>query len=59
MRIVVKLGGSLLTDVELLHRMVSQIVDLQDRGHELVVAHGGGKQIKQVLEKLAIPSHFH
>lgn len=58
-RIVVKLGGSLLTDVELLHRMVSQIVDLQDRGHELVVTHGGGKQIKQFLEKLSIPSHFH
>jgi acetylglutamate kinase len=58
-RIVVKLGGSLLTDVELLHRMVSQIVDLQDCGHETVVAHGGGKQIKQFLEKLSIPSHFH
>ena len=58
-RIVVKLGGSLLTDIELLRRMVSQIVDLQDRGHEMVVAHGGGKQIKQLLEKLSIPSHFH
>ena len=59
MRIVVKLGGSLLTDKELLHKIVSQLVDLQDHHHEIVVVHGGGKQIKQFLEKLSIPSRFH
>ena len=59
MRIVVKLGGSLLTDTGLLHRMISQLVVLQDHHHEVVVVHGGGKQIKQLLEKLSIPSRFH
>jgi acetylglutamate kinase len=59
MRIVVKLGGSLLTEAELLHRIVAQLVRVQDQHHEVIVVHGGGKQIKQYLERLNIPSHFH
>ncbi|MFN8008541.1 MAG: acetylglutamate kinase [Terriglobia bacterium] len=59
MRVVVKLGGSLLTESDLLHRMVSQLVELHDHGHKVIVVHGGGKQIKQVLEKLSLPSQFH
>ncbi len=59
LRIVVKLGGSLLTDWDLLHKMVAQLAAVQDHGHEVIVVHGGSKQIKEYLEKLRIPSHFH
>jgi len=59
LRIVVKLGGSLLTDLDLLHRMVAQLGAVQDQGHEVITVHGGGKQIKETLERLAIPSRFH
>lgn len=59
MRIVVKLGGSLLTDLELLHRMIAQLGGVQDQGHEVITVHGGGKQIKEMLERMAIPSRFH
>ncbi|MCI0422788.1 MAG: acetylglutamate kinase [Acidobacteria bacterium] len=59
MRVVVKLGGSLLTDLELLHRMVAQLAAVQDAGHEVIAVHGGGMQIKETLERLAIPSRFH
>jgi acetylglutamate kinase len=58
-RIVVKLGGSLLTEQELLHRMVAQLIAVQGQGHDVIVVHGGGKQIKETLERLAIPSRFH
>lgn len=59
MRVVVKLGGSLLTEPDLLHRMVAQLAGVQDDGHEVIVAHGGGKQIRETLERLQIPSRFH
>ncbi len=59
MRVVVKLGGSLLTDLDLLHRMVAQLSAIQGASHQVIVVHGGGKQIKETLEKLAIPSRFH
>ncbi|MEW5979077.1 MAG: acetylglutamate kinase [Acidobacteriota bacterium] len=59
MRILVKLGGSLLTEAEALHRIIRQLIELQDHHHEVIVVHGGGKQIKQTLEQLEIPSSFH
>src|SRR6267143_91172 len=59
LRIVVKLGGSLLTELELLHRIIAQLAEVQDRKHDVIVVHGGGKQIGQYLEQLNIPSHFH
>ena len=59
MRVTVKLGGSLLTDQELLHRMVAQLTAIHRHDHEIIVVHGGGKQIKETLERLGIPSHFH
>jgi acetylglutamate kinase len=59
LRIVVKLGGSLLTEIELLHKMVAQLVEVQEQNHEVIIVHGGGKQIKQYLEQFDIPSRFH
>lgn len=59
MRIVAKLGGALLTNAELLHEIVSQLISVKQHGHELILVHGGGRQIKQYLELLKIPSQFH
>jgi acetylglutamate kinase len=59
LRIVIKLGGSLLTEARLLEQIVRQLLRIQAEGHELILVHGGGKQIKQYLEKLRIPSRFH
>jgi acetylglutamate kinase len=59
LRVVVKLGGSLLTDLDLLHRIVAQLSAIQDSSHQVIAVHGGGKQIKETLERLAIPSRFH
>jgi acetylglutamate kinase len=58
-RIVVKLGGSLLTDKDLLEGIIGQISALRTEGNEVILVHGGGKQIKHYLEQLRIPSRFH
>jgi acetylglutamate kinase len=59
LRIVAKLGGALLTDEELLRQIVSQLIAVRRQGHELIIVHGGGKQIKKCLEQMQIPSRFH
>jgi acetylglutamate kinase len=59
LRTVVKLGGSLLTEVELLPRIIAQLALVREQHFEIIVVHGGGKQIKDYLERLRIPSQFH
>ncbi len=59
MRVVIKLGGSLLTDKHLLRDLVRQTAEIQGSGHEMILVHGGGKHIKQYLDQLGVPSRFH
>ena len=57
-RIVVKLGGSALTNTSMRSDLVRQIAQLS-RDSELIVVHGGGAQIASMLSRLQIPSKFH
>ena len=59
MRVVVKLGGSVLSETVLRLKLVFQISELLRAGHELVLVHGGGKQIAELLARLGIESRFH
>lgn len=59
MRAVVKLGGSVLSETGLRLRLVYQLSELRHDGHELVLVHGGGKQIAALLDRLGIESRFH
>lgn len=58
-RTVIKLGGSILIDAALRARLVAQIAELHRAGSELILVHGGGKQIAALLTKLGVESHFH
>ena len=58
-RAVIKLGGSVLSDTGLRASLVAQIAVLRGRGVELVLVHGGGKQIASMLARLHIESRFH
>ncbi|MCI0665130.1 MAG: acetylglutamate kinase, partial [Acidobacteria bacterium] len=58
-RTVIKLGGSVLSDVALRQNLIAQIRELNHSGNELVLVHGGGKQIASLLEQLNIQSRFH
>jgi acetylglutamate kinase len=57
--IVVKLGGSTLTDSSVRSDLLRQLAQLSRSGVELVVVHGGGAQIASMLGRLQIQSKFH
>lgn len=58
-RAVIKLGGSILVDIELRQKLIAQIAELKSDGIELILVHGGGKQIAAMLDQLRIESRFH
>ena len=58
-RTVVKLGGSILIDAALRQKQIAQIGALKEAGQELILVHGGGKQIAGLLDRLGVESRFH
>ncbi len=59
MKSVIKLGGSVLIDHTLRLKLVFQISELRRSGKQVVLVHGGGKQIAEMLTRLNIESKFH
>lgn len=57
--VVIKLGGSVLVDATLRRQLLQQLVEVRDANREIVLVHGGGKQIANLLEQLKIESRFH
>jgi acetylglutamate kinase len=57
-KILVKLGGTLLDSPESRNRLATQIAATQGRGIEMVVVHGGGKQMTRYLAERGIESRF-
>ena len=58
MRILVKIGGTLLDAPETRQAIAEQIALAMGAGHECVVVHGGGKQMTRFLEERGVPSRF-
>ncbi|HKX32894.1 MAG TPA: acetylglutamate kinase [Blastocatellia bacterium] len=58
-RVVLKLGGSVLVDSSLREQLVAQIGQLRREDYDLILVHGGGKQIASLLDRLRIESHFY
>ncbi|MDX6262542.1 MAG: acetylglutamate kinase, partial [Kribbellaceae bacterium] len=56
--IVVKYGGNAMVDDELKQAFASDIVFLRHCGVRVVVVHGGGPQISEMLQRLGIDSEF-
>lgn len=57
MKLVIKLGGTLLEDTSVRTSLAHQLADVS-RQNELVVVHGGGKQVTQYLEERGIATRF-
>ena len=57
MKIVMKLGGTLLDSAESRHRIAHELAEVH-RTHSLVVVHGGGKQMTRFLEERGVKSQF-
>ena len=58
MKILVKLGGTLLDAAESRDRLAAQIAAARARGYEVAVVHGGGKQMTRYLAERGIQSRF-
>lgn len=58
MRIVLKIGGNEIDDPGFLSKVTSLIGRLQKENHQIIVVHGGGKEITALLEKLGIETRF-
>lgn len=56
--IVVKYGGNAMTSPELKKGFCEDVAALQNLGIRMVVVHGGGPQINNMLEKVGIESRF-
>jgi acetylglutamate kinase len=56
--VLVKLGGTLLDSPELRQRVAEQIVAASAQGAEIVVVHGGGKQMTRFLAERGVESRF-
>ena len=59
MRILIKLGGTLLDSTETRSRLAAEITRLADPiNHQVVVVHGGGKQMTRFLAERGVESRF-
>jgi acetylglutamate kinase len=57
-KILIKLGGTLLDTPESRARLAREITGLSGAGHEIVVVHGGGKQMTRFLAERQVESRF-
>lgn len=57
MKVLVKLGGTLLEDAAARNGIARQLAEVR-RDHELVVVHGGGKQVTLFLDARGVKSRF-
>jgi acetylglutamate kinase len=56
--ILVKLGGSVITEPDYRESIIDQLVKLQKMGYSISIVHGGGKLISYYLNKLEVESRF-
>jgi acetylglutamate kinase len=57
-KVLIKLGGTLLDSPESRDRLASEIVAAMGRGIQTVVVHGGGKQMTRFLAERGVESRF-
>jgi acetylglutamate kinase len=57
-KLLVKLGGTLLDAPESRHALAAQIAAVQGKGVDLAVVHGGGKQMTRYLTERGVESRF-
>lgn len=58
MNVLIKLGGTLLDSAESRHRLAREIADTAKTTRDLVVVHGGGRQMTRFLAEKGIESRF-
>ena len=59
MRLCVKIGGAQLEEAGARAVLARAIASARDAGHEIVVVHGGGNQIRALCRRLGIEDRYH
>lgn len=59
MRILVKIGGAQLEQPAARAALCGSLAAARDAGHELIVVHGGGNQIRQLGSALGLEDRYH
>jgi acetylglutamate kinase len=57
-KLLVKLGGTLLDNSESRRRLANELTEIRNAGHHLVIVHGGGKQMTRFLAERGVESRF-
>ncbi len=55
---LLKIGGNALIDPDTKHSIISQVAELHRQGHKLIIVHGGGIEIAQLLDDVGVKSEF-
>ena len=58
-RILVKVGGAQLEQAGPRADLVRSVASARAAGHEVVLVHGGGNQIRELVRKLGLPESYH
>ena len=58
MKLLIKIGGTLIDSEQKRREIASQVAALSRGGHRIVVVHGGGKQLSGYLERQGFQSEF-
>lgn len=58
MKVLVKIGGTLLDDTPSRHRLAGEIASLKHDDIRMVIVHGGGKQMTRFLAERGVESRF-
>lgn len=58
MKVFIKLGGTLLENPTSRASVAAQIASLHQHNKQLVIVHGGGKQMTRFLEERGVPNEF-
>ncbi|MCB0705523.1 MAG: acetylglutamate kinase [Saprospiraceae bacterium] len=53
-----KYGGNAMTDNAVKKKILATILSLKKEGYDLVISHGGGPFIKEMLDRVNLPSRF-
>lgn len=56
--IVIKYGGNAMVNEEVKERLLKHLVTIVEKGHHVIIVHGGGPFIKQALADAKITSEF-
>jgi acetylglutamate kinase len=57
-RILFKYGGNAITNPQIQSEVLDQLIKIKKQGNELIIVHGGGPFIKDLLATHKVPSNF-